>query len=164
MWYPKERGDLKMIHDENDDELVVARNFLKKSKHGCLYIRNEFPRGFCVKKKMTEEEKKITTREKHPERVAHGHKLAALMKKRKKILRDKEQSSVQSTVQPSVQPSVQSNDTYVYGVGILAVLASGVSVLFACNISCLKIKNSSTKNRINHQNDVICFRSYIINE
>ena len=53
MWYPKERGDLKMIHDENDvltdDELVVARNFLKKSKHGCLYIRNEFPRGFCVK-------------------------------------------------------------------------------------------------------------------
>ena len=53
VWYPKERGDLKMIHDENDvltdDELVVARNFLKKSKHGCLYIRNEFPRGFCVK-------------------------------------------------------------------------------------------------------------------
>ena len=44
VWYPKERGDLKMIHDENDvltdDELVVARNFLKKSKHACLYIRN----------------------------------------------------------------------------------------------------------------------------
>ena len=41
VWYPKERGDLKMIHDENDvltdDELVVARNFLKKSKHACLY-------------------------------------------------------------------------------------------------------------------------------
>ena len=82
---------------------------------------------------MTEEEKKIITREKHPERVAHGHKLAALMKKRKKILRDKEQSSVQSTVQPSVQPSVQSNDTYVYGVGILAVLAIGVCVFFAYN-------------------------------
>ena len=50
VWYPKERGDLKMIHDENDvltdDELVVARNFLKKSKHTCLYIRNEYPRGF----------------------------------------------------------------------------------------------------------------------
>ena len=32
-----------MIHDENDvlmdDELVVARNFLKKSKHACLYKR-----------------------------------------------------------------------------------------------------------------------------
>ena len=53
VWYPKERGDLKMIHDENDvltdDELVVARNFLKKSKHACLYIRNELPCGFCVK-------------------------------------------------------------------------------------------------------------------
>ena len=41
-----------MIHDENDaltdDELVVARNLLKNSKLACLYIRNEFPRGFCV--------------------------------------------------------------------------------------------------------------------
>ena len=50
VWYPKERGDLKMIHDENDvltdDELVVAKKFLKKSKNACLYIRNEFPRGF----------------------------------------------------------------------------------------------------------------------
>ena len=36
VWYPKVRIDLKMIHDENevltDDELVVAREFLKKSK------------------------------------------------------------------------------------------------------------------------------------
>ena len=42
VWYPKERADLKMIHDENslltDDELVVVRDFLKKSKHACLYI------------------------------------------------------------------------------------------------------------------------------
>ena len=33
VWYPKEREDLKMIHYENDvltdDELVVARDFLK---------------------------------------------------------------------------------------------------------------------------------------
>ena len=29
---------------------------------------------------MTEEEKKIIAREKHPGRVAQGHKLAALMK------------------------------------------------------------------------------------
>ena len=33
-----------MIHDEND--LVVARDFFKKSKHACLYIQNEFPYGF----------------------------------------------------------------------------------------------------------------------
>ena len=65
VWYLKERGDLKMIHDENDvlkdDELVVATYLLKKSKHACLYIRKEFPRGFCVKQKMSEEEKKINS-------------------------------------------------------------------------------------------------------
>ena len=53
VWYPKERADLKMIHDENnalmDDELVIVRDFLRTSKHACLYIRNEHPRGFCVK-------------------------------------------------------------------------------------------------------------------
>ena len=50
VWYPKERADLKMIHDENnvltDDELVVVTDFLKKLKHACLYIRNKHPRGF----------------------------------------------------------------------------------------------------------------------
>ena len=39
-----------MIHDENDvlmdDELVVARDFLKKSKYTFLYVRNEFPQEF----------------------------------------------------------------------------------------------------------------------
>ena len=50
LWYPKTRIDLKMMHDENDvltdNELIVARAFLKKSKHACLYIQNEFPHGF----------------------------------------------------------------------------------------------------------------------
>ena len=50
VWYPKERGDLKAIHEKNavlaDDELVVARGILRESKYGCLYIRNEYPRGF----------------------------------------------------------------------------------------------------------------------
>ena len=50
MWYPKERGDLKAMQEVNDvltdDELVVARAFLRKSKYACLYIRNEYPRGF----------------------------------------------------------------------------------------------------------------------
>ena len=89
---------------------------------------------------MTEEEKNMITREKHPGHVAQGHKLAALMKKRKEeVLRNKEQftidqstaqSTVQSTKQPSVQstvqPIVQSND--VYSVGILAAVAIGVCV------------------------------------
>ena len=93
---------------------------------------------------MTEEEKKVITREKHLGRIAQGHKLAALMKKRKEeIFRNKERSTVQSTaqsteqptVQPMAQPSVKSNDTYIYGVGILAVLAIGVCVVFAYNTS-----------------------------
>ena len=95
---------------------------------------------------MTEEDKKTITREKHPGRVPQGHKLAALMKKRKEeILHSKEQSteqstvqsteqsSAQSTVQSTEQPSVQSNDAYVYGVGILAVLAIGVCIFFMYN-------------------------------
>ena len=58
---------------------------------------------------MTEEEKKIITQKKHPGRVAHGHKLAALMKNRKEeILHYKEQSAVQSTEQSTEQSSVQS--------------------------------------------------------
>ena len=95
---------------------------------------------------MIEEKKKIITQEKHPGCVAQGHKLAALMKNRKEeILRNKEQSTVQSaeqssvqspvqsTEQPPVECTVQSSDTYVFGVGILAVLAIGVCVFFAYN-------------------------------
>ena len=132
---------------------------------------------------MKEEEKKLITREKHPGRIAQGHKLAALMKKRKEeILCNKEQStvqateqssvqsteqpSVQSTVQstekPSVQSTVQSNDTFIYGVCMLAVLAIGVYAFFAYNT--FSLKKSSMEKRINHQNDVICFRFYVIND
>ena len=50
VWYSRERTDLRTIHDENDVlagyELVVARDFLKRSKYACLYIQNEFPRRF----------------------------------------------------------------------------------------------------------------------
>ena len=50
---PKGKGrKLKMIHHENnvltDNELVIVRDFLKMSKHACLYVRNEHPRGFKV--------------------------------------------------------------------------------------------------------------------
>ena len=48
------------------------------------------------------------------------------MKKRKEaILCNKEQSTVQSTV--------QSNNTYVYGVGVPAVLSIAISVFFTYN-------------------------------
>ena len=52
VWYLKERADLKMIHNEKnvltDDELVVVRDFLKRLKYVCLYIRNEHPRKFKI--------------------------------------------------------------------------------------------------------------------
>ena len=55
VWYPKERGDFEIIHDEinvlTDDELIIVRGFLKESKHTCLYIRNEHPRDFFLKGK-----------------------------------------------------------------------------------------------------------------
>ena len=42
-----------MVHNKNsvltDDELVIAKGQLKKLKYAYLYIRNEYPRGFCVK-------------------------------------------------------------------------------------------------------------------
>ena len=49
VWYPKEKADLKAIHDENDvlpDDELVVRGLLRKSKHACLYIKNKYPRGF----------------------------------------------------------------------------------------------------------------------
>ena len=45
-------ADVKMIHERNYaltyDKLVVVREFLRTSKHACLYIRNEHPCGFNV--------------------------------------------------------------------------------------------------------------------
>ena len=45
VWYPKERADLKAIHDENDvltdDELVVARGLLgNQGMDACTYEMN----------------------------------------------------------------------------------------------------------------------------
>ena len=49
-WHPKERGDMRTIHEENDvltnDELIVVKEHLKNVKQACLYIRNEYPSGF----------------------------------------------------------------------------------------------------------------------
>ena len=60
MWYPKEKTDLKMIHDENglltNDELVVARGILRESNMR-VYIY-EMMKEEIEKKVITEEEKK----------------------------------------------------------------------------------------------------------
>ena len=108
---------------------------------------------------MKEEEKKIIKREKHPGRVAQGHELAALMKKRKEeILHNKKQSIEQQPVkQPTRSPeqsAARSNDTFVYGAGTLAVLAIGVSSL--------KIKKTLSSLKIKEKQDQRPKRSHIL--
>ena len=114
---------------------------------------------------MIEEEKKAITREKHPGRVTQGHKLAALMKKRKEeILQNKKQSAEQSTEQPTVQSTVQpivqaavqpTQSNYLSGAGTLAVLAIGVCVFSRTTRS----QDKSSMNNLLSQKDVICFKS-----
>ena len=53
-----------------------------------------------------------------------------------------EQSTERSSVQSTAQPTVQSNDTYVYGVGMLAVLAIGVCCVFFAYNTFPKNKNT----------------------
>ena len=59
------------------------------------------------------------------------------------------------TTTPATSTTTRSSDTYVLGVGILAVLAIGVCVFLHIT---LFLKNKSMKKRINHQNDVIYFK------
>ena len=130
---------------------------------------------------MTKEEKKLIAREKHPGRVVQGHKLAALMKKRKEeILRNKEQSTVQSREQSSVQSTYSLQNSHQYSLqyslqysqmmlmsmALVSLLSLPLAFVYFLHIMLLrlKIKNSSMKNRINNQNDLICFRPYIINQ
>ena len=46
--------------------------------------------------------------------------------------------------------STRSNDTYVYGVGMLAVLAIGVCVFFACNTSQVENKKQDQLSKRRH--------------
>ena len=71
MWYPKERADLKMMHDENDvltdDELVVVRGILRKSKHAfllhaCTHFKTNFLVDFVLDKNGGRREKINNTR------------------------------------------------------------------------------------------------------
>ena len=52
VWYPKNRMDLKVIHEENDiiemEELANIKKKLKQGKHTCLSMRMEHPRAYRV--------------------------------------------------------------------------------------------------------------------
>ena len=51
-WYPKNRKDLNVIHEENDviekEELARVKAQLKRGKHTCLIMRMEHPRAYQV--------------------------------------------------------------------------------------------------------------------
>merc|ERR1711911_23242 len=53
VWYPKDRNDLKSIHEENDvieteDELKLVKGLLRDGKHTCLVLRIKHPRSHEV--------------------------------------------------------------------------------------------------------------------
>ena len=52
VWYPNERTNLKMIHDENNlltnGELFFFMSILKTPEHAYLYIIDEHPHDFKV--------------------------------------------------------------------------------------------------------------------
>ena len=54
VWYPKNRTDLKVIHEENDvietqEELANVKKKLKGGKHTCLIMRMEHPRAYEIR-------------------------------------------------------------------------------------------------------------------
>ena len=67
-------------------------------------------------------------------------------------------STSSSTGDPTPSHTTRSNDTYVMALVCLLALPSVFVYFLHITLLRLKIKNSSMKNRINHQKDVICFR------
>ena len=52
IWYPKNRTDLNIIHEEKDiietEELARVKAQLKRGKHTCLIMRMEHPRAYKI--------------------------------------------------------------------------------------------------------------------
>ena len=52
IWYPKNRTDLNIIHEENQiiemGELARVKEKLKWDKHTCLIMRMEHPRAYQI--------------------------------------------------------------------------------------------------------------------
>ena len=123
-------------------------------------------------------QKVVTKDPKRQERGKKSHK-TYMKRLKEKILEDNQLStpsptgnSTPSTPSPADRPTpstssstgnstpstpfhaTRSNDTYVYGVGILAVLVIDVCIFFAYNKKARQVIHEQSIN----QNDVICFR------
>ena len=108
---------------------------------------------------MDKTSKKVTKDPKRQERGKKSHE--TYMKRLKEKILEDNQMSTSSTSSSTCDPTpstssstcgptpstpshtTRSNDTSIYGVGILAVLAIGVSVFFAYNTSQAKIKKQA---------------------
>ena len=53
VWYPKNRTDLNIIHEEinviETEELANVKKQLKRGKHTCLIMRMEHPRAYEIR-------------------------------------------------------------------------------------------------------------------
>ena len=71
-------------------------------------------------------------------------------KLKKSILNDVKKGNGDTTNASNENTSTRSNDIYVYGVGMLAVLAIGVCVFFACNTSQVENKKQDQLSKRRH--------------
>ena len=97
---------------------------------------------------MTEEEEKLITREKHPGRFAEGHKLASLMKKKKKHCITK--NSLQYSLQYNLQYSFQCSQMIIMSMVLVCLLSLPLVLVFFLHITLFSLKNSSLKKKISH--------------
>ena len=75
------------------------------------------------------------------------------------------QNSFQYSLQYSFQYSLQYSQIMLMFIALVYLLSLPLVFVYFLHITIsLKIKNKPMKNKTNHQNDILCFRSYIINE
>ena len=88
-------------------------------------------------------------------------------KKRYCAKKNSRQNILQYSLQKSLQYSLEYSQTILISMALVYLLSLSSMFVYFWHITLLrlKIKNLSMKNRIKHQNDVICFRKiYTINE
>ena len=112
-----------------------------------------------LKINMEKTPEKVTKDPKRVEVACKGRE-KYMNKLKESIVNDVKKGSRDTTIASNETKSVnnttttRSNDTYVYGIAILSVLAIGVVYFLHITLS-LKIKSLLIKNKINHQNDVL---------
>ena len=80
---------------------------------------------------VNKEQSSVVTKEKHPGRVAQGHKLAALMKQRKEELKQNKPAEHQLSEQSKEQHEKPFSNTTLYGAGI--ALVAGIALFYFWN-------------------------------